>query len=168
MDTVYLSKDLALQQVSSFLSRWKHSTDQSIDFDLAKSSETSEDASRLLKKVPSSVQKIGCYYIASQKKAVFWFLADKRSDKSSDKERRQDSLQILLEKPREFGSAPVEIRYNVMTNPADCHNGACLSGIELSYGSILILSPPAVGEIVISISRLEQAIELAQGANAIE
>lgn len=161
MDTVYLSKDLALQQVSSFLLRWKQNTDKSIDLDMTKGFETSEDASRLLRKVSSSVQKIGCYYVASQKKAIVWLITNESSDDRSDKERRQDSLQILLEKPREFGSAPVEIRYNVMTNSADHHNGACLSGIEISYGSILILSPPAAGEIVISISRLEQARELA-------
>ncbi|HNP93531.1 MAG TPA: hypothetical protein PL118_01965 [Rectinema sp.] len=160
MNTVYLSKDLAMERVSSFLSRWKNSTDQDIDFDLAKSSEIIEDASELLRKVPREVQKIGCYCLASQRKVVVWLLTDESGHGSGDEERGQDFLQIVLQKPPEFGSVPVEIKYNVMSNSADRNNNVCLCGIEISYGNILILSPPATGEMVISISRIELAKEL--------
>lgn len=134
------------EHIKAFLARWRHEEGTTIeaieDPDLI---EEAEAALEFLPEIPEWVSSAGGLAPRSRNCVLLWLRADPY-------EKIPAGTQLLFRRPRRWASRSVKICYYVISSFPEGQKDALLSGLEQYSGDLIVLSPPAPGEILIYIS----------------
>ncbi|MEN6298258.1 MAG: hypothetical protein ABFC92_09965 [Rectinema sp.] len=145
-----LSPHETAQRLESFLARWRESGGRAIDaFALAAGS---EDALDLLPDVPPWVECVGALVTKDRTRVLLWLKSKPSAGESNIYEKISAGVQLPFKRPQWRASRSVRIRYYVIPPSPAGGADALLSGLEQAHGSLIVLSPPGSGEMLIQIS----------------